>query len=68
MNLLGGNWAKDSLASQMMPMVLAKLQEKLPEKMASKMAEKGLVCDIVVKSESDEALYFFKQTNPEAVE
>lgn len=64
-NLLGGNWAKESLVGQMMPLVLAKLQAKLPEKMAEKMAEKGLVCDIVVQSETEEALYFFEQTNPE---
>jgi hypothetical protein len=49
----------------MMPMVLSKLQEKLPVKMTEKMAAKGLVCDIVVKSESEEALYFFQQTNQE---
>lgn len=42
--------------------------EKLPGKMTEKMAEKGLVCDIVVKSENEEALYFFQQTNPEPVE
>lgn len=47
----------------MMPMVLSKLQEMLPIKMTEKMAEKGLVCDIVVKSEGEEALYFFQQTN-----
>lgn len=68
MNLLGGNWAKESLADQMLPMIVSKLQAKLPEKMTEKMAEKGLVCDIVVKSEADEALYFFNQTNPEAIE
>lgn len=59
---------QESLADQMMPMVLSKLQEKLPGKMTEKMAEKGLVCDIVVKSENEEALYFFQQTNPEPVE
>lgn len=59
---------KESLADRMMPMVLSKLQEKLPNKMTEKMGEKGLVCDITVKSESDEALYFFQQTNPESEE
>lgn len=63
MQLLGGNWAKDSLADQMMPMVISKIQEKLPVKMKEKMMEKGLVADIVVKSEGEEASYFFKQMN-----
>lgn len=68
MNLLGGNWAKETLSDKMMPLVLAKLQEKLPEKMTEKMTEKGLLCDIVVKSENEEALYFFQQMNIETVE
>lgn len=67
-NLLGGNWARESMQDKVLPLILSKIQSKLPEKMTEKMAEKGLMCDIVVKSEADEALYFFQQTNPETVD
>lgn len=58
--LIGGQWAKDTVGSTILPLVCNKIQQKLPETIKEKFAEKGLVVDIAVKSESEEASYFFE--------
>lgn len=57
--LLGGQWAKDTVGSTILPLVCNKIQEKLPDAIKEKFAEKGLIVDIAVKSDSEEASYFF---------
>jgi hypothetical protein len=59
MALLGGQPAKDILGRNIVPVMVAKMEEKIPEKVREKFAEKGMDCDIVVRSEADELDYFF---------
>lgn len=59
MNIMGGKWAKDSLGESILPMICSKIQEKLPIKMKEVFDEKGLNCEITVKSDAEEAEFFF---------
>lgn len=59
MNILGGKWARDSLEEKMIPAICSKIQDKLPMKMKEAFDVKGLQCDITVKSDSEEADFFF---------
>eukprot|EP00602_Paraphysomonas_sp_CaronLab_P010384 CAMPEP_0185024590 /NCGR_PEP_ID=MMETSP1103-20130426/7725_1 /TAXON_ID=36769 /ORGANISM="Paraphysomonas bandaiensis, Strain Caron Lab Isolate" /LENGTH=157 /DNA_ID=CAMNT_0027557605 /DNA_START=264 /DNA_END=737 /DNA_ORIENTATION=+ len=59
MSILGGKWAQDSLSTQILPLLCSKIQKKLPDTMREKFASKGLTMDITVKTESEEAEYFF---------
>jgi hypothetical protein len=42
-----------------MPLLCSKLQQKLPDTLKEKFAEKGVIVDVVVKTEAEEAAYFF---------
>ena len=59
MNILGGQWAKDSLSDSIVPIICSKIQDKLPVKLKETFEEKGLHCDITVKPDSEEAEFFF---------
>ena len=58
MNILGGA-AEKKLNAGVLPMICNKLQETMPEKMQEKMGEKGLKCDILVKSDAEQADFYF---------
>ena len=57
--LIGGEWAKETLGTTILPLICNKIQEKLPAIIQEKLMEKGLVAEIIVKSEAEEASYFF---------
>jgi hypothetical protein len=59
MAMLGGQWAKDSLSEQALPLISSEIQEKLTEKMKEEFEKKGLVADIIVRSEQDQSDWFF---------
>lgn len=61
--LIGGQWAKDTVGTTILPLICSKLQQKLPDTLKEKFSEKGLVVDIKVKSETEEAAYFFELLN-----
>lgn len=59
LGVLGGQWAKNTAAESILPMIASKIQEKLPEKMSEQFEQKGLKCTITVKPENEQADYFY---------
>lgn len=59
MAMIGGKPTQDMLGKSIVPVIVNKMEEKIPEKVREKFEEKGMDCDIVVKSEGSEADYFF---------
>ncbi len=57
--MFGGEATRDKLNAGVLPMICNKLQEVMPDKMQEKMAEKGLKCDVAVKSDAERADFFF---------
>jgi hypothetical protein len=48
----------------MLPLIASTLESKLPVKMQEQFDQKGLQCDIVCKTEADQAGYFFESLLP----
>jgi hypothetical protein len=54
-----GDKCRQALADDMIPLLCQKMQELMPAKMESVLREQGVKCHCEVKSEDDEAHYFF---------
>jgi hypothetical protein len=48
----------------MLPLIASTLESKLPVKMQEQFDQKGLRCDVVCKTEADQAEFFFASLLP----
>ena len=59
MNMLGGDSVKEKISNGIIPIICSKLQEKMPASMQDKMEERGLKCEVEIRSDTEQADFFF---------
>jgi hypothetical protein len=50
---------REFLTLEALPFIVKQLQAGLPDKMKEDMREKGLICDVLIQSEEEQATYFY---------
>lgn len=58
-NMVGGKKLEDTVSTSLLSNVAVRIQEIMPERMAAVFAEKGIRTDIQVRSEEEQAAFFF---------